>query len=47
MYAPYVPSAYPSTAKSTPTEAKEASKAEATMGAEAAPPILAWEPTAT
>ena len=39
--------AYPSTAKSTPTGANEGSKAEATIGADAAPPTFAWEPTAT
>lgn len=39
--AQYVPSAYPNTANSTPTGAKAGSTAEATTGAEAAPPIFA------
>ena len=45
--APKVPTAYPNTASKTPTGAKEELKAEATIGAEAAPPTLAWLPTAT
>ena len=46
MYAPYVPKAYPSTAKSTPTGASAGWNAAATTGALAAPPIFAFEPTA-
>ena len=45
--APYVPTAYPNTAIRAPTGANVGLKAEATTGAEAAPPILAWLPTAT
>ena len=36
-----VPIAYPNTANKTPTVAREGWKAEATIGAEAAPPTLA------
>ena len=39
--AAYVPSAYPTTASRTPTGASAGWKAEATIGAEAAPPTLA------
>ena len=39
--APNVPTAYPSTANNTPTGAKEGLKADATTGADAAPPTLA------
>ena len=39
--APNVPTAYPSTANKTPTGAKEGLKADATTGADAAPPTLA------
>ena len=45
--APYVPNAYPSTAISTPTGASEESNADATIGADAAPPTFACDPTAT
>lgn len=45
--APNVPTAYPKTAKSTPTGANDGLKALATMGADAAPPTFAWLPTAT
>ena len=38
--------AYPKTANKTPTGAKEGWNAEATIGAEAAPPTFAWLPTA-
>ena len=44
--APMVPTAYPNTAKRTPTGANAGEKALATMGADAAPPTLAWDPTA-
>ncbi len=39
--APIVPTAYPKTASKTPTVAKDGWKAEATIGAEAAPPTFA------
>lgn len=39
--APMVPTAYPNTANNTPTVANEEWKAEATTGAEAAPPTFA------
>ena len=39
--APKVPSAYPNTANNTPTGANAGLKAEATIGADAAPPTLA------
>jgi len=41
-----VPTAYPNTAKRTPTVANDGWNAEATIGADAAPPTLAWLPTA-
>jgi hypothetical protein len=41
IIAPTVPMAYPITASKTPTGANAGEKAEATIGAEAAPPILA------
>ena len=39
--APTVPTAYPKTASNTPTGANDGLKADATTGAEAAPPTLA------
>ena len=39
--APIVPTAYPKTANSTPTVANEEWNADATTGADAAPPTLA------
>ena len=42
-----MPSTYPATASSTPTGASAGWKADATMGALAAPPMFAWDPTAT
>ena len=47
IIAPKVPTAYPRTASNTPTGASEGLNAPATMGADAAPPTLAWLPTAT
>ena len=41
-----VPRAYPRTPSRTPTGARAGWKAAATTGADAAPPMLAWEPTA-
>ncbi len=41
-----VPMAYPKTASKTPTVAREGWNADATIGADAAPPTLAWLPTA-
>lgn len=43
---PYVPTPYPSTASSTPTGARLGWKAAAITGADAAPPMFAWLPTA-
>ena len=45
--APTVPTAYPKTANKTPTGARAGENALATMGALAAPPTFACEPTAT
>jgi len=41
-----VPIVKPNTARRTPTGANAGLNALATIGAEAAPPIFAWEPTA-
>ena len=41
IMAPNVPTAYPSTANSTPTGAKDGLNAPATIGADAAPPTFA------
>jgi hypothetical protein len=46
MYAPKVPTAYPNTATKTATDAKEGWNADATTGAEAAPPTFAILPMA-
>jgi hypothetical protein len=43
---PNVPTKFPSTARRAPTGARAGSKAEATIGAEATPPMFACAPTA-